>query len=34
MTPAQIAIVAAVVVFGLLYWIRRSANVKARTRNR
>ncbi len=34
MTTVQIVIVAAVAVFGLLYWLRRSANVKSRSRNR
>jgi hypothetical protein len=34
MTTVQIVIIAAVCVFGLLYWVRRTANVKARSRNR
>jgi hypothetical protein len=34
MTIVQIVIIAAVCVFGLMYWLRRTANVKARSRNR
>ena len=34
MSTVQIVIVAAVVVFGLFYWMRRSANAKSRQRAR
>jgi len=34
MTTVQIIIIASVIVLGALYWLRRSANVKARSRNR
>jgi|RhiMetdeSRZDD1v2_1073273.scaffolds.fasta_scaffold23817_2 hypothetical protein len=34
MSTVQLIIVGAVVVFGALYWMRRSASAKARQRNR